>query len=352
MIVAALAFFATPLFAYSTLFYLHVISGMLMLVALLLASSERPRNVVLAGVAAGAATLTNYISIVLPAALLVQLLVQRRGKAAAWFVGGTIPAAVLLAWYQLAAFGAIFQNPVAMNARFSAEGGALGVLTGPTLGAFVGITISPYRGFFYVAPILLLAFAGILPMIRARRPELAPIFFVIAMFFLFNVSFNNWEGGFGIGARYLVPVIPLFGMLMAWAPMRFRSVIAILAFVSLAHNFAATAVDPQPSGSIARPLEEYVYPLLFNGRYPAETLNRPPWTPELYDGHTSVNRETVLEALPFQRYRPNTVEAEWASFNVGEFLFGAGRAASLIPIVLFMIAGTVVLFRMTRERDA
>jgi hypothetical protein len=109
--------------------------------------------------------------------------------------------------------------------------------------------------------------------------------------------------------------------------------------VSFAINFAATAVDPQPSGTIPRPLTQYVVPLLLHGHFDPSVPITPPWSAATITGHTSVNPLTHDEAVVFQRHPPDSPQAEWASFNLGEMLFGPGDARSLIPILLLLAAG-------------
>src|SRR5205085_4005304 len=109
--------------------------------------------------------------------------------------------------------------------------------------------------------------------------------------------------------------------------------------VSFAINFTAVAVDPQPSGTIPRPLTQYLVPLLLHGRFPAEVPITPPWSAATFTGHTSVNRLTHDEAVVFAKHPPGSIAAEWTSFNLGESFTGPGEAASLLPIALLLAAG-------------
>src|SRR5260370_6850685 len=161
------------------------------------------------------------------------------------------------------------------------------------------------------------------------------------IFLAFNITFNGWEGGFGIGARYLVPLIPLWGLSLLYA--RPRWLVVALAILSFAINFTAAAVDPQPSATIPRPLTQYLVPLLVHGRFSPDVPITPPWSAATFTSHTSVNRMTYDEAVVFQCHPPGSPEAEWASFNLGEAFFGAGDARSLIPILLVIAAGVAIL---------
>ncbi|MDP9360596.1 MAG: hypothetical protein M3P29_04000, partial [Acidobacteriota bacterium] len=213
------------------------------------------------------------------------------------------------------------------------------------------ITLSPYRGFFFFAPLLLVALLGIRAWWRDEVRTCLAALVVIASFFAFNVSFNGWEAGFGIGGRYLVPLIPLFGV--ALLRVRSRALVGAVAAISFAVNFAAAAVDPQPSATIPRPLTQYIVPLLLSGHFSPSVPITPPWSAATFTGHTSVNRMTFDEAIVFSRHPPGTTASEWASFNLGELLFGPGDARSLIPIALVILAGGFAIVRLaTRSTPA
>ena len=357
-------YLGTPLLPYATVFFLHTSSGALMLAAILLALRSTSRSVFLAGVAAGTAALTNYLF--LPGVLL--LLVFGAGhedgrwrwrggssmRFGAWIAAGAAIPLALFGVYQIAATGHLFDLPLNENAQFTSRSGLFGLIEAPSAAVLGAITISPYRGLFYLAPVLLLSAFGVVATLRAREHALLALLLAnVAVFFGFNVTFNGWEGGFGIGPRYLVPIVPLLAMLIVrgWGLIR-PWLFAVLLVVSLANNIAATAVDPTPSGSIPDPLGEYVYPLLFTGTWEPSTPMHPLWRPALLDGHTSVSRHTIDEKLPFQKEPPGSPEAEWAAFNLGEIAFGAGSAGSLIPLALLLAFGTtllVVLARPTRS---
>ena len=220
----------------------------------------------------------------------------------------------------------------------------------PSTEAMYGVTFSPYRGLFYFAPVLLISIIGLIVSLkpRERRGEVAAIVFVSAVFFAVNVSFNGWEGGFGIGARYLVPIIPLLGILVVGCGGWTRLLFAPLAVLSLLINFAATAVDPQPSGTIPRPLTQYILPLLVNGHFSAAVPITPPWSAATFTGHTSVNRMAHDEAIVFSRHRPGSAVSEWSSFNLGESFFGPGDARSLAPIAMVVVFGAAAIFVKAR----
>lgn len=339
-IVALTAALATQNLPYSTFFILHVPSGALMLFALL------GRRHALSGFAAGLATVTNYLCA--PAVILFALIRGKRG--ALFFLAGSAVPLAALAAYQRICFGAFSTVSIAKeDPRFLSEGAVMGVFGLPSIEALYGITVSPYRGLFYFAPVLVMAIAGMV--YWRERGLLAVVVAVSVVFFGFNVCFNGWEGGFGIGARYLVPLIPLWGLALLHA--RPRGLVAALGVVSLAINFTAAAVDPQPSGTIPRPLTQYLFPLLVHGTFSSDVPITRPWSAETFTGHTSVNRLAHDEAIVFTRHAPGSVVAEWSSFNLGEPFWGPGDLRSLLPILAFLVAGiATILHRAGRLEPA
>jgi hypothetical protein len=182
---------------------------------------------------------------------------------------------------------------------------------------------------------------------RSRRAiaELGLITLLIAFWFLFNAGFNGWEGGFGIGSRYLVIAIPFFGLMILEVRGGLRHLVTAIGILSIFLSLAAVAVDPQPSGSIPRPMEQYLLPLLFTGRFSERVPLTPPWSAATFTGHTSVNRVAADEPAPFVTAAPDSAAAEWASFNLGEPFFGPGSAASLLPIVLIIVIASAAILR-------
>ncbi len=332
--IALTAALGTLLLPYSTIFMLHVTSGALLLFSL---TASRP---VAAGLSAGMATAMNYLCA--PALVILALTRERKGR----FVAGVIPPLLLLAAYQKISFGSFLTLSIAHeDERFLSKGAAFGVFRLPALDALYGISVSSYRGLFYFAPVLIMAIGGAILWFRenADRRDLVAVVTTFVAFFLINASFNGWEGGFAIGARYLVPAIPLLALAMLRCRGWLRPMLVALAVISFAINFAATAVDPQPSGTIPRPLTQYIFPLLMNGRFSPSVPITPPWSAATFSGHTSVNRMTFDEAVVFARHPSGSAASEWASFNLGEPFFGAGDARSLIPIAIVIVAGCAAI---------
>jgi hypothetical protein len=341
--------FATPLCAFSTVMFAHVPSALFILIAFALSFGEKKRGAV-AGFFAGLAALTNYLAV--PLFLLFAAITAIRKRGLIPFLLAAAPSIALLAWYQRIAFGGWFRTPIeTMDERFATAGAFYRIFRGFSLDALYGITFSPYRGLFYVSPVLLLVFVGAWLRFRTKeeRFQSAVAAAIPVYFFLFNTTFNGWEGGFAIGPRYLLPAIPIAALFLPDGLRAAKRIAPVLVIIAFANNFAATAVDAQPSATIPRPLDQYIYPLLLTGTFADDVPITPPWSTETLDGHVAVNPQTADQAIPFMFYPPHSEPSLWASFNLGEFFLGRGSVLSVLPIALWILGGSWWLFRSDRR---
>jgi hypothetical protein len=345
--IALIFAFATYLFAYSTVLFAHVPSAMLMLLAFML----RERRPLLAGAAAGLAGLCFYVCI--PAALILVAFSTSR-RAALLMIAGGLPSGVLLGIYHLVCFGSPFATSVETSSAFTEPGAALGVMVAPRPVLLFALTLSAYRGLFYLSPVLLMALGGAVVMWRSGRlrREFCIIASLVALFLAFNISFNGWHGGSAIGPRYLLTVVPFLAIPMFFVTRTFRPLWIALAALSFAFNLLATAVNPLPSKMIDRPLDQYIIPLYVTGQLPASIPREPLWSWKVMLGHASVNRHTPDESYPYTKHAPGSAASDWASFNLGE-IFLPGSPLSILPVVFWIAFGSTMLFRTARsDREA
>ena len=323
VLVALIGAFGTIVLPYSTLFFSPVPAAFFLLLAFHWLD-ERP---LLAGAAAGIAGLCFYICIPAAAVLACGAGLQpgmRRAEArhhVVRFIVGGLPFGAILAWYHTLCFGAPWRTSLETAQNFTERGLLLGLFrTYPTKLALWGLTFSEYRGLFFVSPVLLLAFVGLW---RMRRRDAAVVLAVFALFLVMVASFNGWEGGSSFGPRHLLPAIPFLVLPLAFVRARW---LIVPFLVSVAVNLLATAVEASPPGGIQRPIRDFY----------------------LTKREVSINQQSVDELLPNHLYEPGSEESRWASFNLGELSFGAGNPWSVLPVVLWMLAGGALLLRGAR----
>lgn len=267
----------TPAFAYATAFYGHQLSAALLLGAFYLVfMTETPstRSLLFAGLLLGYSVVAEYPSLLMVGILYLYTLhrLHRQGqwKRIGWvtLTGGIVAAGWML--YNKTVFGGWLSLGYS-NSELWVEQHHTGFmsLTMPSLAAVWGITFGVFRGLFVLSPILLMAFPGF--WLWWKRGEHRAEFFVAAAstlsIFLFNSSSIMWWGGFSIGPRYLLPMMPFMALPIifvfrewldqVWA----RVTVATLSLWSLAAVWGLTLAEQAfPSDTIRNPLAAYALP--------------------------------------------------------------------------------------------
>jgi hypothetical protein len=267
------------------------------------------------------------------------------------------------------------------------------------------ITVTPYRGIFFLSPVLLMSIYGIIVWLREKTyaAEARLALAICGFFFLVNASFNGYHGGFSAGPRYLIPALPFLALPLVVAFTRWRRLTGALAVISIAHQLLLTATDAQSPvavGGHARIdtredgtyhlVAEYAWPLFAYGRawplldqllqvhmekesdrlvleFPEEEereqqirayraslregMERGDASPFLLAsirGPVSVNPVGVYEGMFYQIDTHEHPRTTWNSFNVGEFLWPQSRW-SLLPLLLISGGCWVAAFRLARR---
>lgn len=207
VVVAALYAFATVTWPISAgTLWQHGVSQLFLAVALLwsLPTSRTTPWPARAGLPLGLAVLTRPTDLVFALASLA--LLSRRPREATAFLGWATGPAVLLAAYNLAAFGSLLAHSYVVPA------------TGNFLVGLLGNLISPSRGLFVYSPFLILA-AYELARRCLRSGRLATLLrsqsvaalVIVALY----ASYADWWGGFGYGNRFLSDLLPLLALGLA-----------------------------------------------------------------------------------------------------------------------------------------
>jgi len=185
-----------------------------------------------------------------------------------------IPPLALMMAYNYAIFGTVLPVGYKYSELWQAEhqSGFMS-LAGPNREALWGITFGVHRGLFLLAPVLLTGLAGFVAWWRAGiyRRELAVCIWAVVSFLLFNGSSVMWSGGFGVGPRYLVPMLPFlaFGIgafLAMWgARWQARVTLVITGGWSLLNVWAQTIGGQSFPQYQPNPLLDYSLPELAAG---------------------------------------------------------------------------------------
>ena len=414
-LLATFAFaFGTTFFPFGTILFDHNLTAILLLASFYwLRHTPRPA---LAGFCAGFAVVTNYVAggAVIALGLYALLAGGVRWRRAIFFsLGGLLPAA-LLGWYHFVNFGSPlalandFQNPL-----FKDPAGSLGMFAfpGDAHHLYVGalLLVSPYRGVFFLAPILILGACGLVRWLREKTfvAEARLCIAVFGFFLLVNMSFNGYHGGYSAGPRYLVPGLPFLALPLAMAFIRWKKTALVLLAASIFHQLLLTATDAQNAlavGGHARLdnehrkddffcniVSEYALPFFITGRagglldellearldnesdrlHAAGTddaeierelaAKRAEWRAAIERGEqdpfllaalrgpVSINPLSVYDGLlGYGAYEIHTPQSAWASCNLGEFLWPQTRM-SLFP--LLVVSGGLAFFAARSARS-
>jgi hypothetical protein len=212
IIVTVAAWLGTPLFAYSAWLFSEPLAACLLIGAALCAFGNvgpvTVRRAALAGALVGACLLVRPAHALVIPIFVGSILVRdgRRSAAAGLALGCTaaIGVAIYLAWNTVQ-----FGNPFDFGYPELADGGKrINGFTTPLLVGLAGFLISPGKSVFVHAPLLLAAIPAVPRLMRADRGLALLAIAAPLTYLFFYARYTQWEGGYCVGPRYLVPVLP------------------------------------------------------------------------------------------------------------------------------------------------
>jgi hypothetical protein len=280
---------ATPAFAFSGVLFSHQLVSFLLFTSFYLlfrSQTDVPLRGFLwefkpdfrlfaVGFLLGWSIIAEYPAVLIAAGIgIYAMWLYRSTRPVLWlFLGALIPIGMLIA-YDLAIFGSIVPEGYAYSVNYqSLHNQGIISITYPHLTALWGITFSEYRGLFFLSPILLLAIGGTVIWWRGKkyRPEWFLTMWAAISFFLFNGSSVMWEGGYSVGPRYVLPMLPFLalGMGVAWGKLttcRIGKVFcALLTTWSLAAIWLETVSGQSFPDWTPNPLFNYSLPKFLEG---------------------------------------------------------------------------------------
>ena len=277
-------------YTYSHMFAGHQISAYFLFFGFLAArkieGSESLLWPALSGLCAGMAVFVEYpmalVSVVLFAYALRNRFTVRNFLA---FCGGGALPAILMGWFHWSAFGGPHKTAYATleNPQFVKDiaPGFMG-LRQPKLENLFGAFVSPYEGLFFFAPwMLLMVVAPVTYYLLHFRRDSATFraFFAASLatvlaLVTFISCHSLWRGGWTLGPRYIVPIVPFAGLVTLHAADRLaanvcrlttRLSVAILVLLSVVVTGACSLVSQGFHTDFYNPLVEATIPLLARG---------------------------------------------------------------------------------------
>jgi hypothetical protein len=328
---------------YATLLYGHQLTAALLVIAFAIlvgvrrqpVPSGRRQKLAAAGFLLGLAVAVEYPS-ALPAAVLgVYALATIGWRAALWLGLGALGPALFTAAYHTVAFG----GPATLAYEFSTQQHRhMGFFMGlgvPEPVVLREILLGEYRGLLPLMPWLALAVPGAVRLWRSRwRAEVLACLGIVVLYLWLNASLVDWQGGWAIGPRYLVPMLPFMVWLAAgtflgmdgWRPWLRRGLGGItvtLVAASALVMLVATAVKPEVPVSERRPVAGYLLPRFRAGQLGVST-----------------------QSLEMKGSPPNAPRAAW---SLGSQLGLTGHA-DLVPLYVWLLGCGAGLALSSRRR--
>ena len=214
LLAASMAALATPLFSYSSWLYSEPLTAALFLAtaAVLFRGGDAAitaKQAALAGLLLGIALWVRPAHVIATPVFLLAILFRDRQRAwRAAFIAASIVGCFGLAY--LARNLHLFGNPFDFGYPHVSDGGKnINSFDTPIFTGLFGLLLSPGKSVFLFAPPILLAIPGLRRLARLDK-GLAFVAAAIPLVYLFfYAGYTQWEGGFCVGPRYMVPSIAL-----------------------------------------------------------------------------------------------------------------------------------------------
>lgn len=341
-LILALSFaFGTMAWHYAGFLFSEPLVSLALTVALLallrFRASGRRRWLAAAGVALAVALLARWDSLVL-----VVLPVTIYAAYQVW----ARPAHFQERSYRLLAYGIPIAGALVVNLMYNAvrygspwSFGYTPHLTTPLLKGLYGLLLSPGAGLFVYVPLAALALLGFPNLWRVRRAEAALIVALVMPRLLLYAQWTNWQGGATWGPRFLLPVVPLLLITIAFLPQ--RQVMRWLAACFLLISVAVQVVD-----------QVVPYGLVYSQAVPsvAATLNLLPCT--TCSVLPPAQLDAILEVMDFNwRFAPLVWQLQFLSRGLIDPPWRS-LALAMPVIVLAVGAGILQLGRLAARLDA
>ncbi len=224
--------FGTPLFPYGTLYFSHALAAFGLFLAVTIGFVAPYRSVRISGLAIGLglglAGWSEYTAAIFVMMVLAALILQRRWQELVFAAIAGTPFLAALLFYQWSAFASPFaiSNSFESYGEFSSlsQRGVFGI-GAPSLLTMLRLLFDPTNGLVLISPVVAISLAGSLRM--SKRISRVPFWLItlvpLAALLLFS-GYPNWHGGWSVGPRYLVPILPLLAIPLLFAtPSRISS---------------------------------------------------------------------------------------------------------------------------------
>jgi len=269
---------ATPFLGWSTAFFAHSVTGSFLLFGLATilqlfpATPTKPARrwaILLLGLLLGYTLVIDLTAA--PAVVILGIFALARSRKTSPLLpamlllgsGGLLGLLPLLVYNGLA-FGSPFHLGYADTDYAGMQQGFFGI-TWPNPLVLMKLLFGLYRGLLPLSPVLIVVPFGLVAM--AQKTDLRGVAWLIALivvtYLWINASYYYWNGGWSLGPRHLVAMLPLAAVALAFAwPAKRHAKIAVSALlaISLPISVACALAGMFPPDWIERPFFDWVLP--------------------------------------------------------------------------------------------
>jgi len=202
--------------------------------------------------------------------------------------------------------------------RTSMQQGVMGIHW-PDWNALYYMTLHPTMGLFWESPVLLLSTigAGVILLENSYREEAILVLWIICSYLVIMSGYYMWWGGFAVGPRHIIPILPYFVFFLAFVPKRFNWPFVGLSLVSIGQMLIAAASNvlvPDTMVLKINTLGFFEYSNIYN---------------------------YCLKQL---------IEGKFTQ-NLGHRFLGLNSWSSLIPLVIVIVGATFLFFWIGRDAN-
>ncbi len=344
-------YFGTLMFPFSTQLWGHTLAAAFCISGFFFLVRQPTNYESLSGLFFGLAVLCDYTTALTVAVVFIYMVMRRNPRSLARFcLGGLFPA-LIFAGYHKICFGSffmpasIYSNPLFLSTN--AAGGLFDFFGFKQ--AVFGLTFSSYRGLFWYMPVLCLFPLGLLVTGKLGKYRWVPWLALanIILFFVLNVSFNGWHGGWSTGPRYQIVGLQWYIILAAVGITHLQLprpwIVTIPGALMLAFSvsnmlIAATVSTSSPN---VRPDDHPVIQQFWSNPLP-----------QFYKQFANDNLQFLTDRnFPLRKPQPDRPPSDTRSFIMGRWLglHGKWQVAPVVSIMLFSIG--ILFYKQIREKS-
>jgi hypothetical protein len=216
-------------------------------------------------------------------------------------LGGLIPVLLQMV-YNKACFGNFlaigYINESDPNFNSAMAQGIMGIHW-PSLSVLYYMTLHPTAGIFWESPALAFSIAGIVYMFLKHRYRVEAILaiWIIGAYLVIMSGYYMWWGGFAVGPRFLIPMLPFFCIFLAFIPRQLNWPLVLLSLVSIGQMLITAAGTVQaPDGWVSRIGTQGFFSYSNIYSYCLKYLEKGRFTPNL--GHQFLGLESWNSLIP------------------------------------------------------